>query len=120
MRKRQARAIRRCRSATSATRTDLGDTVQPVFLIMASVALGVAGQLILKAALGRGGDPGIPAAGPVAMMRRVVTNPSIWAGLAGYRARKFFLLVAFSPGEHGYAHPLFSLDHAFLLLASWV
>ncbi len=93
--------------------------MQSVVLIIVSVVLGVVGQLILKAALGRGRGPSAPAAGAASIVRLIVTNPGIWLGLAVYGVGTFFWLVALSRVELGYAYPFISLSYALILVASW-
>jgi drug/metabolite transporter (DMT)-like permease len=94
--------------------------VQPVVLIIASVTLGVVGQLILKASISGGAGALVPVDGPVPTIQRIALNPGIWTGLAVYGAGTFFWLIALSQVELGFAYPFISLSYVLILLASWI
>lgn len=100
--------------------TPRGMDVPPIVLIVASVVLGVAGQLALKAGLGRLGPLALGEAGPVGIIRRILSVPTIWGGLAVYGVGTFFWLVALSQVELGYAYPFISLSYVLILLTSWL
>jgi drug/metabolite transporter (DMT)-like permease len=99
--------------------------MNPVVLIVASVALGVAGQLALKSGLTQLGSltivPGrLPIGSAFLAARRVLLNRRIWAGLGLYGLSMLFWLVSLSRVELGYAYPFISLSYALILLAAWV
>jgi multidrug transporter EmrE-like cation transporter len=93
--------------------------VQPVVLIVASVALGVAGQLALKSGLTQLGPLTIGRGRSPRAAWRLLLNFRIWAGLGLYGLSMLFWLVSLSRVELGYAYPFISLSYALILLASW-
>ena len=93
--------------------------MQPVVLILLSVFLGVLGQLVLKAGVGRMGALSL-GGGVHRVAWRVFTNPVIWAGLATYGLGTFFWLIALSRVELGYAYPFLSLSYVLVMVASWI
>lgn len=91
----------------------------PVVLIISSVFLGVAGQLVLKTGVS---NIGPLALGKSRLSRTVLSlfmSPAIGVGLALYGVGTFFWLVALSQVALGYAYPFISLSYIFILLASW-
>lgn len=93
--------------------------MNPITWILASVFLGVVGQLILKTGLNRIGPLALGRQGLVGAGLRIGTSPAIWAGLGLYAIGTFFWLAALSQVELGYAYPFISLSYVFILVASW-
>jgi multidrug transporter EmrE-like cation transporter len=87
-------------------------------LILASVFLGVVGQLTLKGSLNQSAVTTASGTGGERFLRRIATSPGIWAGLAIYGVGTFFWLIALSQVELGYAYPFLSLSYVLILLAS--
>jgi multidrug transporter EmrE-like cation transporter len=94
--------------------------MQPVVLILLSVCLGVAGQLVLKAGVGRLGSLSLGQTGALHVGWRIFSNPVIWGGLATYGLGTFFWLIALSRVELGYAYPFLSLSYVLVLVTSWI
>ena len=94
--------------------------MQPVVLILLSVFLGVVGQLVLKAGVGRLGALALGGTGVHRVAWRVFTNPIIWGGLATYGLGTFFWLIALSRVELGYAYPFLSLSYVLVMVAAWI
>jgi len=93
--------------------------MNPIILILASVVLGVVGQLVLKLALNRGGQLNLAGDGPAAVAWRIGTNPLIWSGLALYAIGTLFWLAALSRVDLGYAYPFISLSYVLVLVSAW-
>ena len=93
--------------------------MSPLTLILASVALGVVGQLALKAAMSNVGPLAVGGSlrGPIF---RMATSPGVWLGLAIYGLGTFLWLIALSQVELGYAYPFLSLSYVLILVASWL
>jgi multidrug transporter EmrE-like cation transporter len=94
--------------------------MHPVILILASVTLSVAGQLVLKSGVDRLGSLSLSRGGAIVAAARLVTNPLIWLGFAIYGVGTFFWLAALSRVELGYAYPFLSLSYVLVMLASWL
>ena len=75
--------------------------MHPVYLILSSVVLGVAGQLMLKSGVSAAGLLSIRRGGLLALIWRVASRPMIWAGLATYGISTLFWLAALSQVELG-------------------
>jgi drug/metabolite transporter (DMT)-like permease len=93
--------------------------MSPIGVILASVALGVIGQMLLKAGLNRIGPLGLREQGVAAVAWRIASNPRIWGGLGLYGVSLLFWLAALSQVELGYAYPFISLSYVLILVASW-
>ena len=91
-----------------------------VVLICASILLGVAGQLLLKAGMSSMGPLSLEQDGAWAVARRIGANLHVWSGLALYGIGTFFWLVALSQVDLSYAYPFLILSYVLILLASWV
>ena len=86
-------------------------------LILASVALGVVGQLALKVGVTR---LGVLSVGDRGVAVRLMSKPLIWVGLGVYGLGTFFWLAALSRVELGYAYPFLSLSYVLVVFASWL
>jgi multidrug transporter EmrE-like cation transporter len=93
--------------------------MSPLLLILASVLLGVVGQLLIKTGLNRIGPLLLKGQGVALVAWRVGMNPLIWGGLGLYAVSTLFWVVALSRVELGYAYPFISLSYVLILLASW-
>lgn len=93
--------------------------MHPVAFILASVSLGVVGQLVLKAAVARIGPLALGDGRVLKVAWRVFSAPGVWAGLSLYGVGTLFWLVALSRVDLGYAYPFISLSYVLILLASW-
>ncbi|MBX6772211.1 MAG: EamA family transporter [Chloroflexi bacterium] len=92
----------------------------PIAFILASVLLGVMGQILLKAGVGRIGPLALEAEGPLQIGRRIITSLWIWAGLILYGVGTFFWLLALSRVELSYAYPFISLSYVLIAIGSWL
>jgi multidrug transporter EmrE-like cation transporter len=93
--------------------------MHPVFLICASVVLGVIGQLVLKTGVARLGPLALSNGQAVDTARHIAANYRIWSGLGLYGVSTFLWLVALSQVDLGYAYPFISLSYVLILIASW-
>jgi drug/metabolite transporter (DMT)-like permease len=93
--------------------------MSPIITVLASVLLGVAGQLLLKSGLNRLGPLALRNQRILAVTWRIGANPLIWAGLGLYGASMLFWLTTLSQVELGYAYPFISLSYVLILGASW-
>ncbi len=84
-------------------------------LILLSVGLNAAAQLLLRAAM-RGGLPtGAP---PLAMLLDIALRPGIVAGIACYGFSLIMWIVVLSRVEASFAYPFLGLGFVFVALAS--
>ncbi|HEX2923120.1 MAG TPA: EamA family transporter [Chloroflexota bacterium] len=93
--------------------------MQPLVLILFSVFLGVAGQLLLKAGVAMIGPLILQGDGAFGPVLRIAGNRRIWGGLFLYGVSMLLWLVAISRVELGYAYPFISLSYVLILVASW-
>ena len=94
----------------------------PTTVILASVVLGVVGQLVLKAGVSRIGPLALAGGGVGPLLRtawRIGSAPPIWGGLGIYGVSLVLWLVALSQVELSYAYPFISLSYVLVLVASW-
>ena len=94
--------------------------MQPVAVILASVLLGVVGQLVLKGGVTRLGPLALGGGNPLALAWRIGSTPQIWGGLALYGVSTFLWLVALSQVQLGFAYPFLSLSYVLVIVTSWV
>lgn len=90
-----------------------------VGLILASVIMGVVGQLVLKAGVASIGPLALGGGGATVAAWRIATNYRIWGGLGLYGVSTFFWLVVLSRVELGYAYPFISLSYVLIVFFSW-
>jgi drug/metabolite transporter (DMT)-like permease len=94
--------------------------MSPLFFILISGVLGVAGQIMLKQALASGGPLPLGLETVPGLILQLALNPLVIAGLVIYVSGTFFWLVALSRVDLSYAYPFASLNYIFILGASWV
>jgi drug/metabolite transporter (DMT)-like permease len=94
--------------------------MSPLFFILVSGILGVAGQIMLKQALVSGGPLALGPETVVPLVLQLASNPLVVVGLLVYVSGTFFWLVALSRVDLSYAYPFASLNYIFILAASWV
>lgn len=90
----------------------------PVALTLSSVLLGVVGQLLLKAGMGRVGPLRLGGTSAVAVARRMFSAPQVWGGLGLYGVAMLFWLAALSRLELSYVYPFLSLSYVLIVLAA--
>ena len=90
----------------------------PVALTLSSVLLGVVGQLLLKAGMGRVGPLRLGGTSAVAVARRMFSVPQVWGGLSLYGVAMLFWLAALSRLELSYVYPFLSLSYVLIVLAA--
>ncbi len=90
-----------------------------LFLILASVSMGVSGQLCLKAGMDQAGAL---AAGSVSLIVqttwRVLTTPLVFFGLAFYALGAVFWLLVLSKLDLSLAYPMLALTYVLIPLAA--
>jgi drug/metabolite transporter (DMT)-like permease len=90
-----------------------------LFLILASVILGVSGQLCLKAGMGQVGE--LSASGIAAIVQttlRVLTTPLVFLGLALYVISAGFWLIVLADVDLSLAYPMLALNFILIPLAA--
>jgi undecaprenyl phosphate-alpha-L-ara4N flippase subunit ArnE len=90
-----------------------------LFLILASVSMGVSGQLCLKAGMDQVGllsASGIGTAAQTAL--RVLTTPLVFLGLAFYALGAVFWLLVLSKLDLSLAYPMLALTYILIPLAA--
>lgn len=92
-----------------------------ITLILASVLVGVLGQLFLKAGVAKLGAIGAETlANLPQFVGTVVTNPQIILGLAFYGLGAAMWIVVLSRVDLSVAYPMLGLGYVFVLLTSWL
>jgi drug/metabolite transporter (DMT)-like permease len=89
--------------------------MRDIVMILASVVLGVAGQISLKKGMLLFGSAGLTLS-----LIKVIFTPYIFLGLVLYTIAMFLWLSILSRVELSYAYPLLSLSYVFIILASWL
>jgi drug/metabolite transporter (DMT)-like permease len=87
--------------------------------ILASVTLGVGGQVLLKIGMARIGPQLLGTSSLGTIVRRIVSLPPIWLGVIIYGLSAFLWIVALSGSELGYAYPFLSLSYVLVVFVSW-
>ena len=91
-----------------------------IVYILISVGTGAIGQLLLKRGMGSLGPLTLSLDGLLPLLKMVVLNPYVLAGLAIYMGGVIFWLAALSHVELSYAYPFASLSYVVMLGASWL
>ncbi|MNX53811.1 putative 4-amino-4-deoxy-L-arabinose-phosphoundecaprenol flippase subunit ArnE [compost metagenome] len=92
-----------------------------IALILASVLVGVFGQLFLKAGVSKLGTIGGAAMANLPhLLGSVATNPLIIAGLACYGLGAAIWIIVLSRVDLSLAYPMLGLGYVFVLLTSWL
>jgi undecaprenyl phosphate-alpha-L-ara4N flippase subunit ArnE len=90
-----------------------------LFLILASVAMGVSGQLCLKAGMDQIGALATGSVGTLMQTAlRVVTTPLVFLGLAFYALGSVFWLLVLSKLDLSLAYPMLALTYVLIPLAA--
>ena len=90
----------------------------PLIPILSSVALGVAGQLVLKSGIVGLVERDRRAAASYRLYLAAATSSRIWLGFALYAVSLLLWLVALSLVDLSYAYPFLSLSYALVLAGS--
>ena len=92
-----------------------------IVLILASVLVGVFGQLFLKAGVAKLGTIGGAALANLPhLLGSVATNPLILTGLACYGLGAAMWIVVLSRVDLSLAYPMLGLGYVFVLVISWL
>ena len=91
-----------------------------VIYILISVLGSVIGQLLLKKGMNDLGQITLSLNQLPTILWKMVTNPSVFFGLAIYLVGTVFWLAALSRVDLGYAYPFASLTYVIMLVASWL
>ena len=92
-----------------------------LLLIIASVSLGVAGQLCLKVGMNRvGAIDAASLARPVETLLSVFSMPLVWLGLACYGLSALFWLVILSRLDLSRAYLMLASMYVLIPLVSWL
>jgi drug/metabolite transporter (DMT)-like permease len=89
--------------------------MRDIVMILASVVLGIVGQVSLKKGMMLSGSTGLTLS-----LIKVIFTPYIFLGLVLYGVAMLLWLSILSRVELSYAYPLLSLSYAFIILASWL
>jgi multidrug transporter EmrE-like cation transporter len=90
-------------------------------LILASILVGVLGQLFLKAGVAKLGTIGGAAlANLPQLVGAVITNPLIILGLACYGLGAAIWIIVLSRVDLSLAYPMLGLGYVIVLLTSWL
>lgn len=89
--------------------------------LLASVCLGVAGQLALKVGMNRVGVvEAVSLARPLAMVARLASVPLVWIGLACYGLSALLWMIILSRMELSAAYLMLASMYVLIPLASWL
>lgn len=94
--------------------------MSPVLLILSSVALGVVGQVSLKAGVSRIGPLALGRQSLHVLVWRLCGQPRILLGLSVYGVSTLFWLAVLSQVQLSYAYPFLSLSYVLIVLVSWL
>ena len=93
--------------------------LRSMLLLLTSVALGVGGQLAIKAGVGRAGDlQGLLAVSAAKFFLTVVKNPLILIGIGLYAVSMVLWLLVLSRVDLSLAYPMIALGYVGVVLAS--
>jgi multidrug transporter EmrE-like cation transporter len=109
-------AVLATQSATQKAAATLAANRGAVSLVLASVLLAAAGQLLFKAGLNQIGGLTIS----VGMIVSILTNPIMLVGLVIFAASAFLWLIALMRAELSFAYPFLSLSYVLVLLGGAV
>lgn len=109
-------AVRVSGEAHPSSRDTTASNRGSVGLVLLSVLLAAAGQLIFKAALNQIGELTLS----VDMLVRLMTEPLMLVGLAVFAASALLWLVALMRAELSFAYPFLSLSYVLVLLGGAV
>jgi multidrug transporter EmrE-like cation transporter len=90
-----------------------------IAFILVSVALAATAQLTLKHGMNQvtnHGEVPLELGRPLEVARRIVSNPSVWAGLATFVLSATVWLVVLSRASLSFAYPFVSLTYVLILL----
>lgn len=87
--------------------------------ILASVSMGVVGQLVLKYGMTRIGALSLTPSAVPSIALRIATSPWVILGIGIYGLGTFFWLVALSRVELSFVYPFASLSYVFMLASAW-
>jgi len=89
--------------------------MRDIAMIIASVVLGLVGQISLKKGMLLSGSAGLNLS-----LIKVVFTPYLLLGLVFYAIAMLLWLSILSRVELSYAYPMLSLGYVFIVLASWL
>lgn len=93
--------------------------MRSILLVLCSVTPAVAGQLILKYAIGRM-DLSMAETGPVGYYVRLFTTPLVLLGFLMYGVSSLFWLFILSKLPLSLAYPLVSMGYVLVVFFSWL
>ena len=93
--------------------------MRSILLVLCSVTPAVAGQLILKYAIGRM-DLSMAETGPVGYYVRLFTTPIVLLGFLMYGVSSLFWLFILSKLPLSLAYPLVSMGYVLVVFLSWL
>lgn len=85
-----------------------------IAILLLAIALGVAGQILMKLGLNRLGER----PSPVVVLKAILT-PLILGGFVCYGVSSLFYLQALSRMPLSYAYPMIALSYVGVVVASW-
>lgn len=91
-----------------------------ILQIIIALVLGVAGQFLLKNGTGNLNVSIVGTAGPLMLIWRIITNPSIFLGLVCYGISSIFYILVLKEKEISYVYPMFASSYALVLLVAWL
>ncbi|MFO7948522.1 MAG: EamA family transporter [Armatimonadota bacterium] len=84
-------------------------------ILLVAIALGAAGQLLLKAGVNTlGEDPT-----PIYVLKSFITKPMILGGFVCYGISSLFYLVSLSKLDLSYAYPMIALSYVIVAILSY-
>jgi drug/metabolite transporter (DMT)-like permease len=86
-----------------------------ISVLLFAIALGAAGQILLKYGISQLGEK--PA--PTRVLASIVTNSWVFLGFFCYAASSLFYIVALSRLELSYAYPMIALSYVVVTFLAW-
>lgn len=97
----------------------MNNTAPVMLMILAAVALAVAGQVMVKQGMNALGTIEF-SAGILAAYGRVFTRPLVLLGTVSYTISILFWIYALSRVDLSFAYPFLALSYVLVIIASWL
>ncbi|MBC7189068.1 EamA family transporter [Candidatus Aerophobetes bacterium] len=94
--------------------------MKPEVLVIISVLLGVAGQILLKKGMSLIGPLDVGLSSFIPTLILIFREPFVLSGIFSYAISTIFWLFALSKVQLSYAYPMISIGYILVLLFSWL
>ena len=94
-------------------------TASPIAMLIVSVLLGTAGQILIKSGLNNSGHPQVGLAA-VTMAIRSIFTARIFLGFVAYGISSILWLMILRRVDLSWAYPMISMSYIFVVILSWL